>query len=49
MAAKGIASPVEASLTVPLTVMFCAEAATARSRNKELKNNLAFFISVAIN
>ena len=46
MEAKGIGSPVEASLTVPLTATFCAESATPINRKRMLKNGFAFFISI---
>ena len=43
--AAGIESPLEASETVPLTVMFCAKRAEATVRSINERKNLVFFIS----
>ena len=47
--AAGTGSPLEASLTTPLTVTFCAESVTPMNTNKAQKNSFAFFISIDFN
>ena len=47
--AKGIPSPVEASVTTPCTSLFWANAQSDTNADKAVRNSFAFFISIYIN
>ena len=44
MVAPTIPSPVEASVTVPVTVISCAKAVAVTTSNRPVKNSLIFFM-----
>jgi hypothetical protein len=46
MAAKGTDSPVEESFTVPVTVIFCANAVTPNAMSRTVRKHLSFVMNV---